>query len=110
MKEVEEIFGKIEPPEQLKGLVDKDQTGTEGISLFLSQLVALIYVAAAVMLLFMLLWGAWDWMTSGGDKEKLQAARDKLIHALIGIVLFAAAFAIIRGIEAAFGFKITPDI
>ncbi|MDP3974080.1 MAG: hypothetical protein Q8P92_04615 [Candidatus Daviesbacteria bacterium] len=110
MKEVKDIFGTIEPPDQLKGLVGKDQTGTQGLSLFLSQLVALIYVAAAVMLLFMLLWGGWDWMTSGGDKEKLAAARDKLIHALIGIGLFAAAFAIIRVIETAFGFKITPDI
>jgi hypothetical protein len=110
MNEVKDVFGTITPPDQLKGLIGKDQTGTQGISLFLSQLVSLIYVAAGIMLLFMLLWGAWDWMTSGGDKEKLAAARDKLIHALVGIVLFAAAFAIIRGIEAAFGFKITPNI
>lgn len=93
---IERIFGKIEPPDQLKGLLQKDPTGAGGISTFLSNFVALMYAAASIMLIFMLLWGAWDWITSGGDKEKLTAARDKLIHAIIGIMLFAVAFAVIQ--------------
>lgn len=90
------IFGKIQPPDALKGLISKDPTGAGGISLFLSNLVTLIYSLAAIVLLFMILWGAFDWMTSGGEKEKLESARNKIISSIIGIMLFAVAFAIIQ--------------
>ncbi|MBI2020446.1 hypothetical protein HYS94_03405 [Candidatus Daviesbacteria bacterium] len=99
------IFGKIQPPDALKGLLANDPTGAGGISQFITNLIRLIYIAASIMLLFMLLWGAWDWMTSGGDKEKLHAAQQKILHAIIGIILFAAAFAVIRLIGDFTGFK-----
>lgn len=98
------IFGKIKPPDALKGLVAKDPTGAGGISQFLSNLIALIYSIAAIVLIFMLIWGAFDWITSEGDKEKLQAAQRKIINAFIGILLFAAAFAIIQVLGQFTGF------
>ncbi len=52
----------------------------------------------------MLLWGAWDWMSSEGDKEKLSSAQKKIINAFIGILLFAVAFAVIRILGAFTGF------
>lgn len=100
-----DAFGKIKPPDALLPFVQKDPTGAGGISLFLSNLVALIFSLAAVVLIFMILWGAFDWMTSEGDKEKLERARNKIINAIIGILLFAAAFAIIRIIGQFTGFK-----
>lgn len=90
------IFGKIKPPDALKGLISQDASGAGGISQFLSNLILLIYTIAAVVLIFMLLWGAFDWMTSEGDKEKLTKAQQKIISAIIGILLFAVAFAVIR--------------
>ncbi|MBI2039678.1 hypothetical protein HYT18_01270 [Candidatus Microgenomates bacterium] len=101
---IESIFGKIIPPDALKGLLQQDPTGAGAISNFLSRLVALIYVFAAIILIFMLLWGAWDWMTSEGDKEKIQSARNKIINAFIGILLFAVAFAVIRVLGQFTGF------
>lgn len=102
---VSDVFGKIQPPDALKGLIQKDPTGAGGISLFLSNLVALIYSLAAIVLIFMLIWGAFDWMTSGGDKEKLEGARNRILHALIGILLFAIAFAVIQILGDFTGFK-----
>ncbi|MBI2596661.1 hypothetical protein HYW41_00710 [Candidatus Daviesbacteria bacterium] len=99
------IFGKIKPPDALKGLIAKDPTGAGGISLFLSNLIALIYSIAFVVLIFMLIWGAFDWMTSGGDKEKLAKAQQRIINAFIGILLFAVAFAIIQVLGVFTGFK-----
>lgn len=99
-------FGTISPPPALKELVEKETaTPGGGISFFLSNLIALIYSLAAIVLIFMLLWGAFDWITSEGDKEKLQAAQRKIINALIGILLFAAAFAIIQVLGQFTGFK-----
>jgi len=92
---VECKFGTITPPSPIAGFLGPDITGAEGISKFLSNLVILIYIVAAVVLIFMLLWGAFDWMISEGNKEKLQAAQNKIISAIVGILLFAVAFAII---------------
>lgn len=100
-----DVFGKITPPEALKDLIGADPSGTKGVSIFFSRLVSLMYALAGLVLILMLIWGAWDWLTSEGDKEKLHAAQRKLINAVIGIVIFAAAFAIIQVLEAFTGFS-----
>ena len=100
-----DVFGQIQPPEPLKKFIGSDPTGAGGLSRFFTNLVALFYALAVIVLIFMLLWGAWDWMTSEGDKEKLDSARKKLINAIIGILLFAAAFAIIQVLGTFTGFK-----
>lgn len=99
------IFGKITAPDAISKLAGKDTTGASGISKFLSNLVQLIYTFAAIALLFMLIWGAFDWIVSEGDKEKLQAAQRKILNAIIGIVLFAVAFAIISILGTFTGFR-----
>ncbi len=103
--DIQQKFGTISPPPQLQNLIAKDPTGAGGISTFLSSLIALAYSGAAIVLIFMLLWGAWDWLISEGEKEKLQNAQRKIISALIGIVLFAIAFAAIEVLGQFTGFK-----
>lgn len=102
---IKDIFGTIKPPKELDPFVLQDPTGAGGISLFLSHLVALVYTVAAVALVLMILWGAFDWITSEGEKEKIESARNKIIHSIIGILLFAAAFAIIQVLGQFSGFK-----
>lgn len=98
LADIKDNFGTISPPPAIDkfGGPDLSKTGAVGIGKFLSNLIALIYTLAAIVLIFMLLWGAWDWITSEGDKEKLDSARKKIINALVGIILFAVAFAIIQ--------------
>lgn len=98
------VFGKITPPDALKGLVAKDPSGAEGLSIFLSNLIALFFSVAAIVLVFMLVWGAFDWLTSEGDKEKVASARNKIMNALIGLLLFAVAFAIFQVLGTFTGF------
>lgn len=97
-------FGTITPPSSIAQFLSGDQTGATAISKFLSNLVQLIYIFAAITLLFVLLWGAFDWITSEGDKEKVAAAQRKLINAIIGIMLFAVAFAILKVLGIFTGF------
>lgn len=101
---IEKIFGVIEPPAPLKGFLEKDPTGAGAISTFLSNFVTLLFSIAAIVLVLMLVWGALEWMLSGGDKEKLASARGRIINAIIGLVLFASAFAIIRLVGTFTGF------
>lgn len=103
-QDIKDIFGTIKPPKELDTFVLKDPTGAGGISLFLSKLVALIYTVAIVVLVLMILWGAFDWITSEGQKEKIESARNKIIHSIIGILLFAVAFAIIQVLGQFTGF------
>lgn len=100
-----DVFGQIQAPDALKAFLGTDPTGAGAISKFLSNLVNLIFSIAMIVLIFILLWGAFDWMTSGGDKEKIAAARSKIIHAVVGIMLFAAAFAVIAVLGTFTGFK-----
>lgn len=100
-----DVFGQIKPPTPLQKFIGKDPSGTVGISQFLTNLVVLIYSLAFIVLIFMILWGAWDWMTSEGDKEKLESAKKKLINAFVGMLIFAVAFAAIQVLGNFTGFK-----
>lgn len=99
------IFGGIKPPPALDPFIKAGGNGAGGMSLFLSNLVSLIYIFAAITLLFMLLWGAFDWIISEGDKEKIKSAQNKIINAIIGIILFAVAFAILSVLGTFTGFR-----
>lgn len=44
----------------------------------------------------MLIIGAFEWITSGGDKEAVGKARNRIINALIGLAVLAVAFALAR--------------
>lgn len=86
---VNDIFGTVEPPvssiptdplEAIPKLV-----GT-GVNLFL--------LFAAAMLLVYLLWGAFDWIVSGGNKEVIMKAQNKITNAVIGIIVVVAAITI----------------
>lgn len=102
---IEDTFGKISPPPAISTFVNKNQTGSAGLSAFLTNLITLFYGIAALVLILMLLWGAYDWLTSEGEKEKIESAKRKLINAFIGIMLFAVAFAVIQILGQFTGFK-----
>lgn len=97
-------FGTISPPSFIQQFIGADDTGASGISKFLSNLIVLIYSIAAIVLIFMILWGALEWMLSGGDKEKVASARGRIMNAFIGIILFAIAFAVIAVLGKFTGF------
>lgn len=102
--DVNKIFGTISPPPELRPFLDQDKTGAAGISLFLSNLITLIYSIAGVALIFMLIWGAFEWLISGGEKEKIASAQKRITSALIGIAILAIAFAVLAAIGQFTGF------
>ena len=54
----------------------------------------LIQVGALAVLLYFL-WGAIEWITSAGDKGKLESARNRITQAVIGLIVLAASTAIL---------------
>ncbi len=74
--------------------------GFGSISSFISNALVLVFAIAAFIVLIMLIIGAFEWITSGGDKENVAKARNRIINALIGLVILAIAFAMTRLLAA----------
>jgi uncharacterized membrane protein len=51
-----------------------------------------IVIAACV---FMVLWGAFDFATSGGDETKVSKAKKRILYAVIGLIVAAMASVIV---------------
>lgn len=57
------------------------------------------FVLAGLLALLYLLLGALAWITSGGNKESVDKARDKITAALLGIIIIVGVLAIIVTLE-----------
>lgn len=90
-------------------------TNSEGGSAFFSTIIPnaikLIFIVGSAVFLFMLIAGAIQWISSGGDKQALEGARSRITNALVGIIILFSSYAIIKLIEHFFGISIlTLDI
>ena len=61
---------------------------------FFSAIVGILLTIATVWAFWQLLVGAFDWISSGGDKSRIETAQQKILHAIIGLILVFAAWAI----------------
>lgn len=59
-------------------------------------LVAFIIVVAFLAALLFIVIGAFQWITSGGDKQKVADARNHIIAAVIGLIIIALTFVIMN--------------
>lgn len=57
-----------------------------------SKIIDVVFIVAAAMTFFYLIFGAISWITSGGDKGKVEAARNKITAAVIGLLILAATW------------------
>lgn len=73
--------------------------GSLNLSKILSFFIKLFFAVAALTALLYLLLGAFAWITSGGSKESVEKAREKIQAAVIGIVMIIAVLAIAVTLE-----------
>lgn len=77
---------------------------------FISNFLVLALSLGLLVVLVMLIWGAFEWITSGGDKEAVGKARNRIINALIGLAVLAIAFALARVAGQFTGLNITDIV
>lgn len=66
-----------------------------------------IFLLVGVLVFFLyLVLGAIYWITSGGDKQKLENARNQITNALIGLVVLFAVFALTSVVQTFFHIQI----
>lgn len=95
---IKPVYAQITNP----ALPDKfgtDTGGGAGLAFYISQLWKTMVVVGALGFLLYLVWGGVEWVTSGGDKTKVQAAQQRITSALIGLTLLVASYAIIAFIS-----------
>jgi len=87
----------------------KDQFANLGNLTFdrlVSGAISLVMLVVALVFFFMLVWGGLKWVMSQGDSKNVEAARNQITNALIGLAIVFASWAIVKLIETVFGIQI----
>jgi hypothetical protein len=75
-----------------------------GLGNILGWALQLVFVGAGLIVLYNLIFGALEWIQSGGDKEKVEKARKKITTAVTGLVILFVVLGAVVLIEQIFGF------
>lgn len=84
------IFGQVTPP----GPSALHGDPVVGLAKLFAFGLNLIFLIAGITMLIYMLWGAFKWVSSGGDKESLEKARARMIHAFWGLIVMIAVLTI----------------
>jgi hypothetical protein len=82
----------------------------DNFSHFFNSVLSIVMIVAAMLVFFFLIWGAFDWIISGGDRGKTEQARQKMFAAVIGLIVVAASFAVLNIALQFLGFKDINDV
>jgi hypothetical protein len=92
------------------GTFEAPQGFAANLSVWLNAILSFVMIVSALLVLLYLIWGAIEWITSGGDKGKVDQARQKIIAAVIGIIIVAASYAVFLLVLNFVGFESTEDL
>ncbi len=70
---------------------------------WLGSILSFVMLIAVILVFLYLIWGAIEWITSGGDKGKLEKARNRIIQSMIGIIVLAGTLAILLMLQQFLG-------
>jgi hypothetical protein len=70
-----------------------------GFGTWVSSLMRVVMLAGVLVAFVFLILGAIEWITSGGDKGKVESARGKITNAVIGLIVLAAVTAILTLVQ-----------
>jgi hypothetical protein len=76
------------------------------LGVFVSRLAGTLLIIAAVIAFLFLVWGGVQMILAGGDKGKVEEARNRITGAIIGLAVTAAAWAIFLLIDTFLGLNI----
>jgi hypothetical protein len=72
----------------------------------ISAMVGTLLIISALLAFIYLILGGIQWITSGGDKAGMEAARNKITHAIVGLIIVGAAWAIMVLVQNFLGVSI----
>ncbi len=78
------------------------------LTVVIGRIVKIVIGFLGLIAVVIILIGGFQWMTSGGDSEKIQKAKDMMIHGLIGLFIVVIAYAIALFVMGVIGKVINP--
>ncbi len=78
----------------------------KGFALLIGKMMQAAMTLAALAVLAYLIWGGIEWITSGGDKSKVENARNRITQAIMGIIVLAATTAIFMLVQNFLGITV----
>lgn len=97
--------GDLCPPGDFANLCKLDVA--KGGNSIVGTIVQFLLIIAVVLALMYLVYGGIRYITSGGDKAKVDAARSHITAAVVGLILAFAAYLIVNVVAYVFGVNIT---
>ncbi|MCX6783091.1 MAG: hypothetical protein NTZ20_03820 [Candidatus Levybacteria bacterium] len=79
--------------------------GNANISSIINTAISLLFFVGVFLTIVMILISGIQWIMSGGDKGKIESARNRLTYSIIGFLLVISSFAIIKLIISTLGGK-----
>lgn len=76
----------------------------------IGSLVGGIMVIGVLLCFLYVITGGLSWITAGGDKTQLESARNKITHAIVGLIILASAWAITTLVAQFLGFEKFPSL
>ncbi len=77
-----------------------------GFGIFFGNIISAAMTIAAILVLAFLVLGAIEWITSAGDKSKMESARNKISNAIIGLIILSATTAVFLLLEQFLGIDV----
>jgi hypothetical protein len=76
------------------------------LGIVIASFFGLVILIGGLLTFMNLILGGLNYVTAGGDKGKIEKAREKIIQSIIGLAILAAAFAIFAVVQYFFGINI----
>lgn len=86
----------LNPCENEQNDLLKAACATDDLGRVIGFVVTIAFILAVLIALLFLIWGGIKWITSGGDKAGVEAARNQIIAAVIGLIIVFLAFFILN--------------
>jgi|GEM_PF-3287780 len=100
--------GQINNP-ALNPIVGSGQ-GETIIAKLLAAIINIFFITGSVAVLIYFLMGGLAWITSEGDKSKLEIAKTRLTSAAFGIIVIASTYAVLKILGAVLGIDFFKDL
>lgn len=91
------------------GPFSKIENFSQAVDIFqgiISKILGFLTIVGSLWFMLQFVLGAFSWINAGGNKEALKKAQDKILHAVIGLVILVAAYALISVIGSLVGLNI----
>lgn len=89
---VSDVIGEISPPPGIAKWGDIGTAGKGGIIGFANVLIKLLIVGGGIFTFVNILLAGLTYISAGGDSKRIEAATNKIIYSVVGLVIMAGSF------------------